>query len=280
MNEDRAVYMDRRSLTYLREYVRGETDFGGSMIANADTAIYARRLKYAGILAEFSEPRVVISEEGARFDDWGNHTSLLSPIGEYLRRVYETLLSDRSPFEFNFWVVNRILDIFPMSWLKAASDHQHLQREMPSTHLVTNFMAVFQMEFPLDPIARAYLQERIASGREAPLIDVELPGQYVDVPVQVDATFVSPSALEDDFSFEVDREPITLDGDGFPVTLGLGRATEPAMVEDDAADFDFGAGDELPDEEAGNMDQGGDDEDFADEGPMLTPEEEADGWQV
>ena len=276
MNDYGATYMDRRALMYLREYVKGETDFGGSIFSNVDTAHVASRLKYAGILESFTGPEITVSQEtGVRMESWEGHTSVLSLLGEYLKEIQQQ--NYKNAFEFNFWSLKTILDVFPAKWLQDASDHQHESRESPSRHVVTNLMAVFQLEFPLDENVRRYLADRLKSNPD-PVYIIELPDQFMDVPVQVDATFNTQAQMEADFSFDVEREPVAVDGDGFPLTLGLDRAAQSSSLEDEAADFDFG--EELPDEEAGNMDQGGDDADFADDGPLLTPEEEADGWQV
>ena len=271
-SEYSAVYMDRRSLMYLRQYLECEGEFGGSVFVNIDTAHVARRLKYAGILESFTGPELIRNEElGTVRESWEGHASILSPLGEYLKAVALDMFSARSAFEMNFWTVRTLLDIWPLKWLEEASAHQHKLRESPSRHSVTNFMSVFQMEFPLDESIRQYLRDRIRAGAEAPIRQVALPAQFVDVPVQVDRSASAPKNFEDEFSFD-DASNVKLDEDGFPLAL--------TQEEPDAADFDFGADDALPDEEAGNQDQGADEEAFEEDGPTLTPEEEADGWSI
>ena len=271
-----AIYMDRRALSYLREYLKCEGEFGGSVFVNIDTAHIARRLKYAGILESFTGPEIVRNEElGTMFERWDGHTSILSPLGEYLKAAALDMFSARSAFDMNFWTVRQLLDIWPLKWLEEASAHQHKLRESPSRHSVTNFMSVFQMEFPLDESIRQYLRDRIRAGAEAPIRQVALPAQFVDVPVQVDRSASAPKNFEDEFSFD-DASNVQLDDDGFPLVLAQ---PDPDDAEEDAGDFDFG---ELPDEAAGDQDQGADEASFEedDTGPTLTAEEEADGWSI
>lgn len=129
------AYMDRRAAMYLREW--SETAIGNTgMVSEVSTACH-RRLERAGLVK-----------------DYDGRNCTLTSLGMYIVECMKEMGN------LNFFTIPMLLDIWPLFWLQEASARSHKLRETPSEHTIINFLAVFQLEFPLDEPLKEYMRAR------------------------------------------------------------------------------------------------------------------------
>lgn len=203
------IYLDTRALRYLTNWPNiGEHD-----------AIQAVRLHTAGVVHSYKNP-ARLHDNGADMDDWKDHTSVLTAKGMAL------LFYVRGQ-SFGYFTVGQILDLWPLSALKA------------KTPKAVEFLNLFMQRFT-DKDVVEYIEGRkeeirftgLTAEHEHPFTGKPAGAILAALGVNVDADFAKWQ------SAELERESAVSEAlAGLPVDLD--RMT-PAVIGADDDDADFG----------------------------------------